>query len=69
MVPCCLLICDEECDKVQVNCLGRSCNKNTKHDHTKILEKMGILLAESNKSQHAKKTSVTMKKKHIKPKR
>lgn len=66
MVPFCLLICDEESDKVQVKCLGKSCNKNTKHDHKKILEVMGILLAEENASQYAKKTSVIMKKKHIK---
>lgn len=66
MVPGCLLICHEESEKVQVKCLGRSCSKNTKHDHIKILEEMGILLAEENTSHYAKKTSVIMKKKHIK---
>lgn len=38
IVPCCLLIHNEESDKVQKKCIGKSCNKNMKQDQVKVLQ-------------------------------
>lgn len=38
IVPCCLLIHEEESDKVQMKCIGRNCDKNMKQVQVKVLQ-------------------------------